>query len=341
MFDAVTLQTQLVEHAWTSGFEQSMGRYLADLARPLVDEVWIDRMGNVICHKKGNGKKLLFPAHMDVLGLLILDVDEKGYARFETNGGFSSADLLSAPFVLESGAPACVRAKGSAKPDEKSIDDLYDKDDLYLDVGATNREDALRFVRPGMTAKYATKPLLLANGLMATPYADDLACCNMMLLAMERLSGKTPENDCYFVFTVQEEVGLRGAGAAAYAIEPDVCIVLDGTHTNDSLSDTGKVGCALGKGPCIKLRDSSLICNPQVVDYLHRVAEKHAIPYQDEIMVGGGTDGEVVQKSKRGVVTSGISLAMRNIHTSRETVSLRDIERCADLIAAAAMEAYC
>lgn len=340
MFDVLTLQTQLVEHAWTSGFEQSMGRYLAQLAHPFVDEVWIDRMGNVICHKKGNGKKLMFPAHMDVLGLLVLDVDEKGYARFETNGGFSSADLLSAPFVLESGAPACVRAKGSAKPDEKNIGELYDKDDMYLDVGAMSREEALRSVKPGMTAKYATKPMMLANGLMATPYADDLACCNMMLLAMEQLQDKTPENDCYFVFTVQEEVGLRGAGAAAYAIEPDVCIVLDGTHSNDSLSDFGKVGCALGKGPCIKLRDSSLICNPQVVDHLHRVAEKHGIACQDEIMVGGGTDGEVVQKSKRGVVTSGISLAMRNIHTSRETVNIRDIEEGARLIVATAMEAY-
>lgn len=340
MFDVFSLQTQLVECAWTSGFEQSMGKYLASLARPFVDEVWTDRMGNVICHKKGNGKKILFPAHMDVLGLLILDIDENGYGRFDTNGGFSSASLLSSPFVLESGAPACVRAKRSSMPEEKNIGDFNDKNDLYLDFGVTCRADALKVAKPGMTAKYATKPLLLANGLMATPYADDLACCVTMLLAMKQLMQKTAENDCYFVFTVQEEIGTRGAGAAAYAIEPDVCIVLDGTHTNDSLSDTVKVGCALGKGPCIKLRDSSLICNQQVIDYLHTVAGKHGIACQEEIMIGGGTDGEVVQKSKRGVVTSGISLAMRNIHTCHETVSIRDIEQCAKLIAAVALEKY-
>lgn len=340
MLDILSLQTALVEHAWPSGFEQSMGAYLKELVRPYVDEVWIDRMGNVICHKKGPGKKILFPAHMDVLGLLVLYVDEAGYAHFDTNGGFDTTNLLSAPFVAESGAAACVRAMGKSKPADKAIDEMRDRDDLYIDIGTSNREETLKYLDAGSVLKYATKPMLLANDKMATPYADDLACCVTMILAMEELKEKSLENDCYFVFTVQEEVGLRGAGAAAYAIEPDVCIVLDGTHTNDSLSDHGKVGNKLGAGACIKLRDSSLICNPQVIDFLHRVAEANDIRYQDEIMIGGGTDGEVVQKSRAGVLTSGISLAMRNIHSPYETIDINDVKACAQLIAAAAMTRF-
>lgn len=317
-----------------------MGAYLKEHVAALADEVWIDRMGNVICHKKGAGKKILFPAHMDVLGLLILSVDERGYARFDTNGGFETANLLSASFVAESGARACVRAMGKSKPADKPIGDLRDRDDLYLDFGTSGREETLACAAVGSVLKYDTKPRMLAGTRMATPYADDLACCAMMILAMEQLRGKTPANDCYFVFTVQEEVGLRGAGAAAYAVRPDVCVVLDGTYANDTLSDERDGPLRLGGGPCIKLRDSSLVCNPQVIDFLHRAAAQNQIVCQDEIMIGGGTDGEVVQKSRTGVLTSGISLAMRNVHSPLEMVDTEDICACARLIAAAAMTRF-
>lgn len=340
MSDILTLQEKLVHNAWPSGYEQSMGKFLLDLVSPLVDEAWIDRMGNVICHKKGPGKKVMFPAHMDVLGLVILDVDEKGYGIFDTNGGFSGENLTSTAFIFESGVRGAVRAQGKANANDKGIGDVNDKCDLYIDIGAKNREEALRYMPIGCCAKYATRPFMLRNNIMATPYADDLACCNVLIQALEKLQGKKLQNDAWFVFTVQEEIGLRGAGAAAYAIEPDVCVVLDGTYTVGSLSDHGKVGTTAGGGAAIKVRDSSLVCNKQVVEYLTRLAKENNIPHQMELMIGGGTDGEAVQKSKTGVLTSGISLPMGNIHSPYETVDLGDVEACAELIAAVCMNEY-
>lgn len=340
MPDIVELQKTLVDAAWPSGFERGAAKTIRAIVEPLCDEVYSDTLGNLICRKKGPGPKVVFPAHMDVLGLIITGIGEDGYATFDTIGGFDTTDLTSAPFVLENGMAASVGIRGKAKPATKSLSDLRDKTDLYLDIGTVSKAETEKHLEPGMVAKYATTPHRLGDDEIVTPYADNLMSCNALIQALYLLEGKQTANDCYFVFSVQEEVGLRGARANAFAIKPDYCVVLDGTHTNDAASDSRKVGSKLGGGAALKVADSSLLANKQVTDFLRGIAVKAGIPWQDDVMVGGGTDGEEYQKTPGGCLTSGISVPMRDIHTSLETVSETDVKNVAALVAETALTRF-
>lgn len=340
MPDIVELQKILVDAAWPSGFERGAAKAIKAIVEPLCDEVFTDTLGNLICRKKGDGPKVVFPAHMDVLGLIVTNIADDGYAMFDTIGGFDTADLTSAPFVCENGMAVSVGIRAKAKPETKSIGDLRDKTELYLDIGTCSKEETEKYLEPGMVCKYATTPRRLGDDEIVTPYADNLMSCNALIQALYLLEGKTVQNDCYFVFSVQEEVGLRGARANAFSLKPDYCIVLDGTHTNDALSDSRKVGSKLGGGAALKVADSSLLSNKQVTDFLRGIAIKANIPWQDDIMVGGGTDGEEYQKTPGGCLTSGISVPMRDIHTSLETVSETDVKSVSALVAETAMTRF-
>jgi putative aminopeptidase FrvX len=227
-----------------------------------------------------------------------------------------------------------------AESTSKSLGDLSDKEDLYLDIGARNETDAKKYLEPGMVARYDSKPIRLGNDQIVTPYADNLMSCCALLSAMEQVSNQSSPNDLYFLFTAQEEVGLRGARAAAFKLRPDYCIVLDGTHTADCPSDTRKYGSKLGGGAALKISDSSFISNRQVTDHLRRIALAENILWQDDIMQGGGTDGQAFQSAPGGVLTSGISIPMRNIHSPYETVSEADVKAVAKLISIVALSDF-
>ncbi|MDR2156448.1 MAG: M20/M25/M40 family metallo-hydrolase [Clostridiales Family XIII bacterium] len=337
MFDVYDLQSRLVEAAWPSGFEASQAKLLARLAEPYADEIRTDALGNVIVRRKGEGTKIAIPAHMDVLGLIVTDIDKDGYIRFDTIGGISSLTLLSTPFVFEDGSLAAVRAEAARIAKADNIEDFSDKRDMYADVGALGKETTERRIRPGMVAKYATHTVKLAGGkIISTPYADDLICCVSLLLALENLRDAKPENDLYFIFTAQEEVGTRGARAAAYHLEPDVCIVADVCDAIDSLSAEYPIGNKIGEGPAIKLRDGGSLSHRVIVDHLVRAAEENGIPYQFDPMVYGGTDATAMQHARGVVLSSGVSIPTRDIHSPYETVSADDVVQAGKLIAAAA-----
>ena len=335
MFDIFDLHTKLTDAAWPSGFE-SQGRLIASLAEPFADEVTTDALGNVTAHKKGDGPKLILPAHMDVLGLIVTHIGTDGFPRFDTIGGMPMKELLSAPFVLENGLYCAARITGKAKREAKSIGDFTDKKDMYLDFGRIDGGKTAESVVPGMVGKYATKPVRFGKKIMAAPYADDLICCAAMLLALESLSSQKVENDLYFTFTVQEEVGLRGAKTAAYHIEPDVCIVADVCGSRDNYAEKHPDGAKLGQGPAIKMRDGGSISHGSIVSHLTAAAKDIGIPFQYEAMVFGGTDQSAVQKTRGGALSSGVSIPTRYIHSPYEVVALEDVYNAARLIAAAA-----
>lgn len=335
MFDTLTLQKQLVEAALPSGFERGVGKVLAELAAPFADEVSADALGNVICRKKGTGDKIMLAAHMDVIGFMVTFIDEKGYLRFETIGGHTPAFLHRTPIRFENGLHGVIMCENWADESKKNLNDVR-LNSLYIDIGAGSREEAEKLVSIGDVAVFSGEPCE-QNGMVLTPYADNLVSCIVLLKTMEAL--KSSPYDLYFVFTAQEEVGLRGAGTAAYGIHPDMAIAVDICGTGDTLSQSDAyLDVKLGKGATVKIRDASLICNPQVVEFLRKGAERASVPYQDEILLSGGTDAGSIQRVHGGILSGGVSIPTRNTHSPREIYSLNDVEGAVKILVSSLSE---
>ena len=337
MLNILELQKQLVEVALPSGFEKPQGKLLAELAKPYVDEVFTDALGNVYCHKKGPGKRMMFPAHMDVIGMMITFVDDKGFLRFEPIGGHSPAGLIGITVRLESGVRGTIRADAAADVYKHGFGDV-DVHDLYIDIGAESKEEAEELAPIGSVCMFDAPTTMGAGNTMISPYTDDLCGCIALLIAMEELKDTQVENDLWFVFTVQEEVGLRGAKPAAWDVQPHMGIAVDVTRTGDTSGeiDGQRMQVVLGKGPTVKIKDSSVQCNPQVIEHLRKAAKENKIPYQDEILLAGGTDTAAVQKTRAGILSGCVSIPCRNIHAPAEIVDLKDVENVGKLLAAAA-----
>ena len=328
MIDILKTFTHLQSVARPSGFESPCAQAIAELAGPYCDEVKIDTLGNVICHKKGPGKKLMMAAHMDVIGLIITHIDKKGFLRFGALGGFVPYRLIGARMKLENGMGGSVWCDEKAM-EEKKLEEIS-LNDLYLDIGAESEESARKMVQVGDVAMYEGEVQQVGQMLLS-PYCDDLIACAALLSAMSQV--EKSENDLYFVFTVQEEVGLRGAATAAYAIDPDFGVCMDVTRTGDNPSEKAKMVVKLGAGPTIKIKDVSLLCNPQVIAHLREAAKEGDVPYQDEVLTAGGTDSAAIQKTRGGVLSGCISIPCRYIHSQNEMVSLKDVEQSARLMA--------
>ena len=203
-------------------------------------------------------------------------------------------------------------------------------ENLYVDIGAADAEQAARMVAVGDFAVYAAAPVRQENCIIG-PFLDNRIGCAALLGAMEQLSNT--ENDLYFVFTVQEEVGLRGAQTAANAIAPDYAIAVDVTDTGDTPEKKVKMAVEMGKGPAIKVMDRSVICNPQVRQALETAAQQLGIAAQREIMEFGGTDTGAIQKSGGGVLSGAVSIPARYIHSPCEMAAVSDAEQAARLLA--------
>lgn len=325
--------TQLYNAFGPSGREDAVREKIGALVGDFCDDIQTDALGNLICHKKGSGtnkKKLLFAAHMDSIGVVATCVDEHGFIRFSQVGGLSWSDLINIQVRFANGTYGVISFEEKTPWREMSLDHLF------IDIGAHDKESALRQVRPGDFAVFHAQPFM-QNGVLCGPYLDDRIGCVVLLLAMEQLP-ETVDHDLYFVFTAQEEVGLRGAGPAAYAIAPDLAIAVDVTDTGDLPEHKYAMDCHLGKGPAVKIMDASVICNPQVVALLERTADHLNIKIQHEILKFGGTDTGMLQKTAYGTLSGGISIPTRYIHSPSEMCSEQDVIETAKLLAAVAVQ---
>lgn len=311
-----------------AGREDAIAEILTELAKPYCDEIRRDVMGSVICHKKGAGKKVMFSAHMDSIGVIVTHIDDKGFLRCSNLGGLNAKSLINTPVRFANGTRGLICCPG-----DKKIDDLARMSDVYIDIGATSREQALEKVQIADVAVFDTNTFD-AFGMIVSPYLDDRVACIVLLKAMELLKDVKSDNDLYFVFSVQEEVGLRGATTAAFGVEPYVGIAVDVTRTGDTLNATPKMECACGDGAAIKVIDSSLVCSPKVVDALKKCAKEGGIKSQIEVLEAGGTDAGAMQRAKSGAYAGGISIPTRYIHSPQEMCSVEDVENCAKLCAA-------
>ncbi len=326
-------QKALASCALPSAFEKPQTEKLIAMASKYCDDVYTDTIGNVICHFHGKGPKVLFTAHMDVIGFMITFIDENGYIRLAPMGGHTFPPLVGQRLRVENGVRGilCLDYEAAEKA-RKSMRDLT-CEDVYLDIGATSREDAEKYVSVGSAVAFDTETFMQTEDFMVTPYSDDLSACCAMLWAMEKL--EEHENDLYFVFTVQEEVGCKGARIAAYEIDPEFAVACDVCFTGDDLQcESLTVEVDLDKGPTIKVKDGGAPATVPFVRQLRKIAENAGIAYQDEIIPFGGTDAGVMQRNNQGVFATCISIPARGIHSSTETVSLNDIQAAGDLMAA-------
>lgn len=307
-----------------SGRESGVRGVVENLAKPYVDKITTDTMGNLICRKKGSGRKILLAAHMDSIGVVATYIDEKGFVRFSTVGGIFKGDLINIQVHFENGT------RGVISYEEKTPFKDLALENLFIDVGASCKEEAEKLIRVGDFAVYEA-PRFEQGDAICGPYLDNRIGCVTFLLAMEKLV--ETENDLYFVFTTQEEVGLRGAGPAAFAIKPDYAIAVDVTDAGDVPEQKYPMAVRMGKGPAVKVMDSSVVCAPVVREALEHAAEELAIPVQQEIMRFGGTDTGALQRSRSGVPSGAVSIPTRYIHSPSEMCSVSDVERAAALLA--------
>jgi tetrahedral aminopeptidase len=308
------LLKKLSEAYGPSGREEEIRSIIRGEVQGKVDEVLTDSLGNLIATRRGGGKKIMVAAHMDEIGLMVTHVDDKGFLRFAGIGGISPYSLVGRRFDLPGGI---VATAGVEKPE--NLKELsFNK--MYLDIGAKDEKEALRHVNIGDMAVYHAH-MREAMGRYSGKAMDDRVGCAMLIKALENLE---TENEIYLVFTVQEELGLRGARTAAYRLNPDIGLAVDVTRVGDT-PEAATMAVSLGKGPTVKIKDSSVICHPWVKDQMIRMAEKHKIPYQREVLERGGTDAGAIHISREGVPSGVLSVPCRYIHTAAEMVDQSDV----------------
>lgn len=308
-----------------SGDESGVAAVIAELARPFVDEITTDVMGSLICHKNGPGPKVMFAAHMDSIGLIVTHIEKEGFLRFGALGGLTPQNILYTPVRFKNGARGLIAADENADRTKLKLDELY------VDIGAPSAEAAKAVANVGDMAVYDTA-VRTAGDKVISPYLDNRIACFVLLAAMESL--EKSQNDLYFVFTTQEELGLRGAATAAYAIAPDYGVSVDVMSAGDLPGSAHNGSIRQGDGAGIKVMDASVICHPQVVSRLKALAEERGIPFQMDVSRRGGTDAGAIHKSRGGVYTGGISIPSRYTHTPTEMISRADAEACARLVQA-------
>lgn len=305
-----------------SGHEEQVVAYIQEAMKDYVDEMKVDSLGNLIAHKKGKGPKVMIAGHMDQIGLMVTDVDDKGFVRFTNVGGIMLTVTIGQRFIFEDGRIGIVGRE------EKQAIEKTRLEHLYMDIGAKNKEEALGWVSIGDICVYYSEYYETEHTAMARAL-DDRIGCFVMMEALKRL--ETVENDCYFVFTVQEEVGTRGAKTSAYRIDPDVGLAVDITLSGDT-PEAKRFAVSLHDGVAIKVRDNSLLSHPKVNDRLIALCEENKIKYQMEVLEFGGTDAGAMSLTKEGVPASCLSIPTRFGHSDHEVVSKEDVEAAIQLL---------
>ena len=319
------LLKKLTEAWGPSGCEEQITDLIMAETKDFADEVYKDALGNLICRRKGSGKKVMFAAHADEIGIVVTFIDDKGFLRFADVGGLYLRNLLNRRVIFENGTI------GTIGTEEDNQDRKMAK--MFIDIGAKNKEEAEKMVSVGDMAVFMGG-LYTQSGKIVSKALDNRAGCYCLIEAMKRVKS---ENDLYFVFTTQEEVGLRGARTAAFKIEPEYALSVDVTDVGDT-PKCPKMAVSLGDGAAIKVMDYSVITSPEVREKLIEVAENRGIKYQREIMMEGGTDAGVIHFTKGGVKTGGISIPTRYIHSPSEMIDENDLKASIDLLVGFAEE---
>jgi putative aminopeptidase FrvX len=323
-----SLIQKLVETPGPSGYEAQVRSVVRAEVEPFADEVRVDNLGNLIVRKgdkKPDGLRIMLAAHIDEIGLIITHIDDRGFARFLPVGAVRAVACLGSRVRFLNGAWGVI---GSERPGDLTKVPAFEQ--MFIDLGVSNRKDCP--VRVGEVAVFE-RPYQELGGRLVAKALDDRIGVAVLIETLRQLHQRSSPglHEIYYVFSVQEEVGVRGATTAAFGIDPDLGLALDVTGTGDTPKGL-KMEVGLGKGPAIKVRDQWMLADPRLVRWLVQTAENANLPFQMEILERGGSDAQAIQLTRAGVPAGCISIPARFIHTSSEMVDIDDANNAVRLL---------
>ena len=311
----------LTQAAGPSGNEERIRDVIIHEVKDYADELYTDPAGNLIVHKKGDGPRLMLDAHMDEIGIIVTFVEENGLLRFSNLGGLMLNTVISQRVRFLNGVSGTVYREANGEKEIKLSE-------MFIDIGATSREEAEEKISVGDVAVFEGSFEERGTRIVSKAI-DDRVGCYLLIEALKKI--KTHVNDLYFVFSVSEELGLRGAKAAAYNVKPDFAVAIDITKTGD-LPGKAKMAVKLGDGVAIKIKDSSVLCHPYMKNRMIETCKEYGIPFQLEVLESGGTDTGAIHVSNGGVPSGCISIPTRYIHTPSEMIDKRELESALTLL---------
>ncbi|MHA1605995.1 MAG: M42 family metallopeptidase [Candidatus Freyarchaeota archaeon] len=342
---------RLVEACAPPGYEENVRRIIREELEGHVDEIREDRLGNLICIKKG-GKgrlKVMIAAHMDEIGMVVKYIEKEGFIRFAYLGGFFDQTVLNQRVLVHTEKESIPGVIGATPPHllpEERRKKTVERNQMFIDIGATSREEAEKWgVKVGSPITWVGDMIELKNGHLCGKAFDDRVGCLILIEVMKSID---PEVDVYGVASVMEEVGLRGARTSTFSINPDMGIAIDVTATGDYPGvEERDVPVRLGKGPAITVADGrreslggGLISHPLPRSLLIETAEENNIPYQLEVFEGGTTDATEIALARGGVPAAVLSIPTRYIHTPVEVLNVKDVENAIKLVRLALEKAH-
>jgi len=321
---------QLTEAYGPSGYEQAVRAIIEQEITPHADSVEVDPLGNLHAVKKGNGQGLtvMLAAHMDEIGLMVSHIDDNGFARLTALGGVRPETMVGNRAIFTNGALAVINMEKWL--DNGKLDRAHRR--LYLDFGVSSPDNVP--VRVGDVAGFARPFVDLGEALVAKSMDDRIGCA-ILIETLKQLTD-TP-HDLHFVFTVQEEVGTRGAATAAYKVHPDISLAVDVTDSGD-VPERKHFDVKMGQGPAIKVMDRGMVAHPGLKNWLAETATRHNIPHQFEILTIGTTDAQAMQLAHEGSAAGALSIPCRHVHTPSEMISYSDVQNAVKLLTATLSE---
>lgn len=336
----IKLFKELCEATGAPGFEYGIRDLVIREMTPLADSISIDNIGNVTALIKGKSsdKKIMCAAHMDEIGFIVRHIDDNGFIRILPLGGFDPKTLTAQRVIVHGtkDLPGCMGVKPIhvMSPEERTK--MPALTDYVVDLGMT-KEEVEKYVSLGDSIT-RIGDLIEMGDCLNVKSIDNRGGCYMLIEAVRaiREAGALPDYDLYAVFSVQEEVGLRGAQAATLRIQPDFAFALDTTIAFDTPGSGAHDKCTvLGKGAAVKVYDGTLITDSRMVKFMTALCKEKDIPHQLELLAAGGTDAGALQKfTAGGAITGAISIPVRNVHQSIEMAHKVDLQACVDLLAA-------
>lgn len=324
------------------GREEKVRDFIREQVEPHADEIRVDALGNLICRKKptsGDGEKVMLACHMDEIAFYVRNIDEDGFIRLQQLGGFDVRNLFARRVRIQTrgGDEILGNLNSSGRPvhiaDEEERKKIPKIHELFVDTGLSAEEIEER-VRPGDPVTLV-QDFVEMGDLASGKCLDNRVACWLGIRTLEELSDKQIDVDLHVVFTVQEEIGVRGAVTSSYDIDPDIGIAIDTTLAVDTpgVPDEEQIT-ALGEGVAIKIMDSYSVSNKELVDEFIELAEASEINHQFEILPLGGTDAAALQRARSGSRAITLSIPTRYIHTVTETIHKRDLHAGLDLLVA-------
>jgi tetrahedral aminopeptidase len=321
-----SLIQKLVETTSPSGYESQIRQVIRAEIEPFTDQVRVDALGSLIAETgSSDGKKIMLSAHMDEIGVMVTHIDENGFIRFIPIGGVRPVNCVGGRVRFLNGQAGVIYME---KLDDANRMPSFDQ--LYIDVGASSKEQVS--LRVGDAGAFE-RPFLDLGDRLVSKAMDDRIAVAVLIETMRRIHEEkiSIPNRLIFVFSVQEEVGVRGAQTAAFGLEPDFGLAVDVTAVGDTPKGL-KMEVGLGKGPAIKVRDAGMLSDPRVVEWMVQTAEKAGLPYQLEVLEGGSTDARAIQLSRAGIPAGCLSIPCRYIHSPSEMVDYSDVQNAVSLM---------